>query len=111
MERSCHTLSTYLTAWNFSNISPLKHNGARIRFQESGQQVQSSSLARTIRANKANDFTSLEDAGIIADVIILFNLTKSDYAQSNTPSQSAEHFRTTVLKVGSNGEIVREIKR
>ena len=27
------------------------------------------------------------------------------------PSQSAEHIRTTILKVGSNGEIVREIKR
>jgi len=27
------------------------------------------------------------------------------------PSQSAEHFRTTVVKVGSNGEIVHEIKR
>ncbi len=27
------------------------------------------------------------------------------------PSQSAEHTRTTFLKVGSNGEIVREIKR
>ena len=27
------------------------------------------------------------------------------------PSQSSEHFRTTVLKVGSNDEIVREIKR
>jgi hypothetical protein len=27
------------------------------------------------------------------------------------PSQSVEHFKTTILKVGSNGEIVREIKR
>ena len=27
------------------------------------------------------------------------------------PPQSAEHFRTIILKVGSNGEIVREIKR
>ena len=27
------------------------------------------------------------------------------------PSRSAKHFRTTILKVGSNGEIVREIKR
>jgi hypothetical protein len=28
-----------------------------------------------------------------------------------TPSQSGEHFRTAILKVSSNGEIVREIKR
>jgi len=27
------------------------------------------------------------------------------------PPQFVEHFRTTILKVSSNGEIVREIKR
>jgi hypothetical protein len=33
------------------------------------------------------------------------------WSRSFTPPQSAEYFRTTILKVGSKGKFVREIKR